>query len=155
MNEQSFPPAFDQITLSFQALFSLIKDVAITLQNEIDIIVGLDSRGFLLAPHMAHAIGKPFVPIRKKGKLPGSCHSVEYKLEYGTDTFQIQQGSVKNGARVLIVDDLLATGGTMSAAVDLIQKCQGDVVQCWVLMELMDLKGRDKVGATVESLIKV
>lgn len=137
-----------------KALFDVACDDARKVEDKVDVVVGLDSRGFLLAPAMAQTIQKPFVPARKAGKLPGACKTVEYSLEYGTDRLQIQEASIKQGDRVLIVDDLLATGGTMSAAVELVEKCGGQVVQCWVVTELQELNGRNRIKAEVEALIK-
>ncbi|XP_023321825.1 adenine phosphoribosyltransferase [Eurytemora carolleeae] len=141
--------------IALEALFSLAKDYAESLKDDVDVIVGLDSRGFLLGPIMANHIQKPFVPARKKGKLPGKCVSVSYSLEYGDDQLQMQESSMKRADRVLIVDDLLATGGTMKAAVDLVKKCGGEVVSTWVVVELADLKGRPKIQAKVESLLQM
>ena len=121
--------------------------------DSFDKIVGLDSRGFLFGNTMALAVKKPFVPIRKKGKLPGSCLSATYPLEYGTDTLEVQEGSIGPGDRVLIVDDLLATGGPLSAAAGLVKQCGGVVDHCWVVIELSVLGGRDKCGQRVEAVI--
>jgi len=140
---------------ALEALFGIAKDYSAAIKDDIDIIVGLDSRGFLFGPIMANFIGKPFVPARKAGKLPGICANVEYSLEYGSDKLEIQQDSMKRGDRVLVVDDLLATGGTMAAAVDLVKKVGGEVVSCWVVMELAGLKGRDKVHAPLHSVIQL
>lgn len=140
---------------ALEALFGIAKDFSASISNDIDVIVGLDSRGFLFGPIMANFIGKPFVPARKAGKLPGVCVNVEYSLEYGSDKLEIQQDSIKQGGRVLIVDDLLATGGTMAAAVDLVKKVGGEVVSCWVVMELAGLQGRDKVDAPLQAVIQL
>ena len=120
-----------------------------------DVVVGLDARGFLMGPAMALEARKPFVAVRKKGKLPGPCHEVKYNLEYGSSECEMQKGVVREGDRVLIVDDLLATGGTLSAAVDLVKKSGGQVVQCWVLVELTKLAGRNLVKAPVHSVLKM
>jgi len=130
--------------LALEALMSLATDFAMSHKDEIDVVVGLDARGFLLGPIMANALKKPFVPIRKKGKLPGNCFSIEYALEYGKSQVEIQKDSVNLDDRVLIVDDLLATGGTLSAAIDLVNKCGAKVALCWVVVELTDLCGRKK-----------
>lgn len=132
----------------------LVDDVR---RHEIpDVIVGLDSRGFLFGPAMASLLECPFVPIRKHGKLPGDVETIEYKTEYSVDTFDVQTRALGKGQTVVVVDDLLATGGTMDAAVQLVQKRGATVLLCLVVIELVDLKGRDKVGgrAKVVSLIQ-
>lgn len=120
-----------------------------------DVVCGLEARGFLFGFQIAADLGVAFVPVRKKGKLPGELYSVEYALEYGTDKFEIQKNSIKAGQKVLIVDDLLATGGTMDAACRLIEKCGGQVAECLVVIELTGLKGREKLqGVQVHSFIQ-
>lgn len=114
--------------------------------TNVDAVVGLDARGFLFAFLLAAELGKPFVPIRKKGKLPGKCLSYEYQLEYGSDTFEMQANSIKAGQRVVIVDDLLATGGTLNAACGLIQMAGGIIEEIIVLIELKSLNGRKNVS---------
>jgi len=121
----------------------------------VEVIVGLESRGFLFGATLALELGLPFVPIRKKGKLPGELVDVTYGLEYGTDTFEIQKGSISPQQKVLVVDDLLATGGSLGAAFELIQKLNGHVLGGLVIMELVDLKGRDKIVLPIQSLIKL
>lgn len=108
-----------------------------------DVIVGLDSRGFLIGPQMASSLSAGFVPIRKAGKLPGKCHSVTYATEYSKATCEIQAGSIRKGARVVIVDDLLATGGTLGSAIDLVRQVGGVVVACVVIIELDGCAGRN------------
>lgn len=115
---------------------------------DVDVVCGLEARGFLFGFQIAADLGVAFVPIRKKGKLPGSLHSQEYSLEYGTDKFEIQKNSIKPGQKVLIVDDLLATGGTLNAACRLIEKCGAEVAECLIIIELRDLKGREKLEGT-------
>merc|ERR1712150_108927 len=117
-----------------------------------------DSRGLLVGPIMANEIGVAFVPVRKKGKLPGALKGIEYALEYGSAECEVQKEAFDTTQRVLIVDDLLATWGTMRAAVDLIQGLSSDIVECFVIMELSFLKaplGRAKIpaGIKVSSLI--
>uniref|UniRef100_A0A336LYK4 Adenine phosphoribosyltransferase n=1 Tax=Culicoides sonorensis TaxID=179676 RepID=A0A336LYK4_CULSO len=122
---------------------------------DIDVVVGLDARGFLFSLMIASELGIGCVPVRKKGKLPGDCYQFKYELEYGTDTFEMQKNSVKPGQKVLLVDDLLATGGSLNAAANLIEQAQGKVVEALVIMELTGLKGRDKLkGMKVNSLIQ-
>lgn len=113
--------------------------------TKIDVIVGLDARGFLFGFAIAAELGIPFVPIRKKGKLPGKCQAFEYKLEYGTDVFEIQENSLKPNQNVVIVDDLLATGGSLNAAYRLIKQCGANVAECIVIMELKSLNGRKNI----------
>lgn len=120
---------------------------------QIDAIVGLEARGFLVGAAIAPRLNTAFVPIRKPGKLPGQCVESKYEKEYGADVMQIQQGSIKPGMNVIIVDDLLATGGTLSTAVSLVTQCGGQVVQCCVLIELDDLQGRKRTTAPIHAFI--
>eukprot|EP00455_Lapot_gusevi_P004042 TRINITY_DN1164_c0_g2_i3.p2 TRINITY_DN1164_c0_g2~~TRINITY_DN1164_c0_g2_i3.p2 ORF type:complete len:139 (+),score=53.96 TRINITY_DN1164_c0_g2_i3:166-582(+) len=123
--------------------------------NGIDVIVGLDSRGFLMGPILAMRFGIPFTPIRKQGKLPGPVTHIAYTKEYGKDVFEIQNEGVKPGQRVVIIDDLLATGGTMKAAADLIVSLQATVLECLLVIELSDLNGREALQPhTVFSLVQ-
>ncbi|XP_068143032.1 adenine phosphoribosyltransferase [Drosophila tropicalis] len=121
---------------------------------DVEIIVGLDSRGFLFNLLLATELGISCAPIRKKGKLPGEVASVEYQLEYGSDTFEIQLNAIKPGQKVVIVDDLLATGGSLVAATQLVRKVGGAILECLVVMELSDLKGRAKIDSKVHSLFE-
>ncbi len=122
---------------------------------QVDMIVGPESRGFIFATPLAYLLGTGFVPVRKPGKLPAETISYEYALEYGTDKLEIHKDSIKKGQKVLIVDDLLATGGTMYAAAKLVEKLGGEVVGLGFLIELEDVNGREKLaGYKVESLIK-
>ncbi len=113
--------------------------------ESIDLVAGVESRGFILAAPIALALGKGFVAVRKPGKLPGPRVGVEYALEYGVDRLEIHSDAVKKGNRVLMVDDLLATGGTMEAACKLVEQVGGEIVGCAFLVELVDLKGREKL----------
>lgn len=123
--------------------------------GEFDLIVGPESRGFIFGAPLAYALGKGFVPIRKKGKLPYKTVSVEYQLEYGTDTLEIHQDALKPGQRVVIVDDLLATGGTTESNVKLVEKLGGQVAGLVFLIELDSLKGRDRLkGYNVKTVVK-
>jgi adenine phosphoribosyltransferase len=120
-----------------------------------DLLVGIESRGFLVAAPLAFAIGSGFAMVRKKGKLPGRTVRYSYDLEYGTDTIEIQEDAISPGQRVVIVDDLLATGGTVSATIELVERLQGEVVAVAFLVELTGLRGRDRLGDyEVISLIK-
>lgn len=111
----------------------------------IDLVAGAESRGFIFGTAIAQALSAGFIPIRKPKKLPHQTHSVEYGLEYGTDRLEVHTDAVEKGQRVLMVDDLLATGGTMRACCDLIGKLGGDVVGITVLIELTGLNGRAKL----------
>ena len=118
-----------------------------------DIIAGIESRGFLFATPLAMRMGLPMMMIRKAGKLPGEVVSYEYDLEYGTDTIQIQADAIKAGQKVVIIDDLLATGGTLSASVRLCQQVGGEVVGCGVVIELDFLSGKDSLEVPCISLV--
>ena len=117
-------------------------------EKAIDLVVGIESRGFILGAAMAEKLGAGFVPIRKPGKLPSATITQSYELEYGSDTLEIHQDAVKEGQRILIVDDLLATGGTACAANDLVRKAGGNVIGMAFLVELEFLKGRERLGET-------
>ena len=128
--------------------FKLAIDSMIKLLDgvEFDVIAGAESRGFILGAPIAYAMGKPFVLIRKKGKLP--CETIEqtYDLEYGTATIEMHRDSIKPGQKVVLVDDLIATGGTMEAAARLVEELGGKVVKIIFLIELAGLKGREKLA---------
>lgn len=113
--------------------------------KEIEIVVGAESRGFIFGAAVARSLSAGFVPVRKPGKLPLETHSVEYDLEYGVDRIEIHRDAIQPGQRVLLVDDLLATGGTMKACCDLVQKLQGEIVGINVLIELTALNGRSQL----------
>lgn len=119
-----------------------------------DLLVGIESRGFLTAAPLALALGKGFAMVRKKGKLPGQTVSHVYELEYGTDTVEIQSDAVEPGQRVVVLDDLMATGGTMSAAVDLIRKVGGEVAGVTCIIELDGLGGREELDVPFVSLVQ-
>lgn len=122
---------------------------------EFDIIAAPESRGFIFGAPIAYKLGKGLVPIRKKGKLPYRTVKTEYQLEYGTDVIEMHEDSIKPGQKVLIVDDLLATGGTTSANIELIKKVGGEVVGALYFIELEFLKGRERLqGYRVESVVK-
>ncbi|XP_055911942.1 adenine phosphoribosyltransferase [Eupeodes corollae] len=121
---------------------------------DVDLIVGLESRGFLFNLLIASELGVGCAPIRKKGKLPGECISVEYTLEYGSDIFEMQKSAIKPGQKVVIVDDLLATGGSLEAAIKLLRKAGAIVQEGLVVLELVDLGGRKRLDCNVHSLIK-
>ena len=117
-------------------------------------ITGLESRGFIFGVPIAYNLHKPFVPIRKKGKLPRETVSVSYDLEYGSAEIEMHKDSIKPGQKVVIVDDLIATGGTIEAAIKLVEQLGGEVVKVVFLMELAGLKGRERLnGYDVASVI--
>src|SRR6202795_594695 len=121
----------------------------------IDVVVGVEARGFILAPALAYRLNAGFVPVRKPKKLPSKVVAVTYQLEYGTDTLEIHQDAIKPGSRVLISDDLLATGGTAAATVELVRKLGGEVVGASFAVELTFLHGRSKLpGIDVFSMIQ-
>lgn len=137
------------------ALKELILSYVKQNHPSIDAVVGLDARGFLFSFTIASELCLGCVPIRKKNKLPGETFKVEYQLEYGSDVFEMQCGAIKKGQKVLIIDDMLATGGTLQAACELVTKAGGIVDGCLVVLELTALNGRKKLnGFSVHSLIK-
>jgi len=114
-------------------------------EREIDLVAGIEARGFIFAPIVAYALRAGFVPVRKPGKLPASTHRATYQLEYGTDSLEIHQDAIRPGQRVVIVDDLIATGGTARAVADIVSQMGANVVALAFLVELEFLKGRDKL----------
>jgi len=159
-------PDFPKKGIGFKDITTLLKDGAIfketidrmaSLYNpdDIDIIVGIEARGFIFGSALAYVLEKPFVPIRKPGKLPAEVIKEEYSLEYGTDTIEIHKDAIKPSQRVLIVDDLLATGGTVAAATRIIEKLGGTVAGIVFLIELTFLNGINKLKKyKVDSFIK-
>lgn len=123
--------------------------------GDFDLVVGPESRGFIFGVPVAYALGKGFIPIRKKGKLPYKTIQVEYQLEYGTDVLEMHEDAIQPGQKVVIVDDLLATGGTTQANIKLVEKLGGEVVGLVFFIELDFLKGREKLqGYHVQSLVQ-
>jgi adenine phosphoribosyltransferase len=121
----------------------------------VDLVVGIEARGFIFAPTVAYALGAGFVPVRKPGKLPAASLKVAYQLEYGTDALEIHVDAIEPGQRVLIVDDLIATGGTAAAVAEMVGKMGGQVVGLAFLVELEFLKGRERLaGYEVSSILK-
>jgi adenine phosphoribosyltransferase len=116
------------------------------INKPIDLVVGIESRGFILASGVAYRLGVGFVPTRKPGKLPWKTISATYELEYGTDSLQIHQDAITPKQKVLIVDDVIATGGTLAATIELANKLQGEIVDIATLIELTFLNGRTKLG---------
>ncbi|KAJ4164863.1 hypothetical protein LMH87_006518 [Akanthomyces muscarius] len=121
--------------------------------NKPDVIVGLDARGFLFGPGLALRLGVPFAAVRKQGKLPGPCVTAEYIKEYGKDFFQMQQDSIREGQKVLVVDDIIATGGSAKAAADLVAQLKGQVMGYLFILEIPGLNGRDKLGAAPTTIL--
>jgi adenine phosphoribosyltransferase len=113
--------------------------------QKIDKIAGIDARGFVFGAVLAYRLNVGFIPIRKKGKLPYKTISEKYDLEYGTAEVEIHEDAINKGERVVIVDDLIATGGTVAAAIKLIEKLGGNIIECAFVVELPDLKGREKI----------
>lgn len=147
---EDFLPIFANPEL-FQKLINAFKS---HLENtKVDYIVGLESRGFLFGPTLALSIGAGFVPVRKPGKLPGPTVSAEFQKEYGSDSFEMQKDVIPKGARVVIVDDILATGGSARAADELVAQAGAEVVEHLFVMELDFLKGRDKLAAPSFTLL--
>ena len=132
----------------FKAIIDFMKDKF--ADKKIDYIAGMESRGFIFGSALAYELGVGFVPLRKPGKLPAETISESYDLEYGKNTLEIHKDAIEEGKRVLIVDDLLATGGTALAACNLIKKVGAEVVSAVFVIELADLKGRDKMPSDVE-----
>ncbi len=122
---------------------------------DFDVIVGPESRGFIFGMPIAYNLYKPFVPIRKKGKLPGETIEMEYALEYGTASIEIHKDSIHSGQKVVIIDDLIATGGTIEAITKLVEQLGGEVVKIIFLMELEGLNGRERLrNYSVDSVIR-
>jgi len=118
-----------------------------------DLLVGIESRGFLVAAPLAYELGRGFAMVRKSGKLPGRTVRFTYDLEYGTDTIEIQEDAITHGQRVVVLDDLVATGGTMQAAIDLVRQRGGDVVAAACIIELNFLRGRDRIDVPFISMV--
>ena len=130
----------DGFKLAIDSLLAMVKDV------DFDVVVGAESRGFIFGMPIAYNLQKAFVPIRKKGKLPCETVSAEYDLEYGKAEIEIHKDAIKPGQKVVLVDDLIATGGTMEASCKLVEQLGGEVVKILFLMELAGLKGREKLA---------
>ena len=158
-------PDFPEPGIIFRDVTSILQDadglhLAIDLMQEkladvdFDVVVGAESRGFIFGTPIAYNLRKPFVLVRKKGKLPCETVSMEYDLEYGSATIEMHKDSIKPGQKVVIIDDLIATGGTIEAIVKLVEQLGGEVVKICFVMELAGLKGREKLsGYDVNSVI--
>ncbi len=129
----------DGLRLAIDSMQDLLKDV------DFDVVVGTESRGFVLGTPIAYNLHKPFVLVRKQGKLPCETVSKEYDLEYGSAVIEMHKDSIKPGQKVVLVDDLIATGGTIQAAAELVEELGGEVVKIIFLMELAGLKGRERL----------
>jgi adenine phosphoribosyltransferase len=127
------------------AFAAVITDLADRYRGRVDTVVGIEARGFMLAAPVAVALGVGFVPVRKAGKLPGPVWGAEYDLEYGSATIEVQQAAFGSGRRVLVLDDVLATGGTAEATCELVERAGAEVVEVAVLMELSFLHGRSRL----------
>ena len=138
-----------------EALNETIERFAEHYKNEkIDVVAGVESRGFIIGTPLAIRMGLGFIPIRKAGKLPGPTHGVDYDLEYGKDRVEVHQDAIPEGSRVLLVDDLIATGGTIEGSAKLVKKVGGVIVGYAFVIELTDLKGRERLQEPVFSLIE-
>ncbi|SHI33528.1 adenine phosphoribosyltransferase [Clostridium cavendishii DSM 21758] len=157
---------FPKEGISFKDITTLIADgeglkasvdemVAYLKDKEIDVVVGPEARGFIFGVPVAYALGVGFIPVRKPGKLPGDTVRVSYDLEYGSDALELHEGAIKPGQRVAIVDDLLATGGTIAAVAKLVEQVGGEVASLAFTIELTELNGREKLkGYDIMSLVK-
>jgi adenine phosphoribosyltransferase len=149
-------PHYPKQGIMFRDITTLLKDpvgLRVTIDElarryqdmKIDKVAGIESRGFILGAPLAYVLGKGFIPIRKKGKLPAETIGHDYELEYGTDRIEIHTDAIGKGERVLLVDDLIATGGTAEAACALIQKIGGEIVECCFVIDLPDIGGRARL----------
>ena len=159
-------PDFPKPGILFYDITTLLKDAAAYREAigemlapyrdvKVDIVVGMESRGFIFSAPMAYELGAGFVPVRKLGKLPAETLSIEYALEYGSNTLEIHRDAIQPGQKVLIVDDLLATGGTVHGTIELVEKLKGEIVGLGFLVELDFLHGRERLeGRRVTSVIR-
>ena len=159
-------PDFPKPGILFYDITTMLKDPAAYLESidlmlepwredKVDLVVGMESRGFIFSAPMAYLLNAGLVPVRKLGKLPAETITVEYALEYGSNTLEIHRDAIQPGQRVLVVDDLLATGGTVRGTIDLVERLQGEVVGLGFLVELEFLKGRERLqGLRVESVVR-
>ena len=158
-------PDFPEPGILFRDITTLLSDAeALNETNErfaehyknakIDVVAGVESRGFIIGTPLAIRMGLGFIPIRKAGKLPGPTHGVDYDLEYGKDRVEVHQDAIPEGSRVLLVDDLIATGGTIEGSAKLVKKVGGVIVGYAFVIELTDLKGRERLQEPVFSLIE-
>ncbi|ORX81762.1 putative adenine phosphoribosyltransferase [Basidiobolus meristosporus CBS 931.73] len=162
-------PDFPQKGIQFQDIFPVFQDplaveaiishfvqhILATHSKKVDVVVGLDARGFLFGPLIALRLGASFVPVRKAGKLPGENIKAIYEKEYGTDEFEMSVGAIKPESNVIVVDDLVATGGSAFAAGELVKKSGGNILEYLFMIELVDLNGVKTLPAPSYALIKV
>jgi adenine phosphoribosyltransferase len=159
-------PDFPKPGILFYDITTLLKDPAAFRESieqltdpfrdaKVEVVVGMESRGFIFSAPMAYELKAGFVPVRKLGKLPAETVSVEYSLEYGTNTLEVHKDALTPGQRVLIVDDLLATGGTVQGTIELVERLKGEVVGLAFLVELLFLKGRERLdGQKIHSVVQ-
>ncbi len=158
-------PDFPKPGILFYDITTLLKDArafkevidqmaAQVADAKVDLVVGMESRGFIFSAPLAYTLGAGFVPVRKLGKLPAETIEVEYSLEYGTATLEIHRDAIQPGQRVLIVDDLLATGGTVMGTIELVRRLGGEIAALSFMVELTALKGREQLGEfTINTLL--
>lgn len=158
-------PDFPKPGINFYDITTLLKDAAgfkkvidsltaLYRSTPIDVVLGIEARGFIIAPAVAYALGYGFIPVRKQKKLPAERARIEYQLEYGTDVLEIHKDAISPGQNVLIIDDVLATGGTAAAVAKLVETLEGRVAGLGFILELDFLKGREKLaGYPVHSLV--
>ena len=137
---------FTPLLADGDAFAAVTHDISGRYAGQVDVVVGIEARGFILGAAVAHHLGSGFVPVRKSGKLPGPSLSEEYKLEYGSAVLEVHEGALRPGERALVVDDVLATGGTVAATCRLVERAGATVVGVDVVLELTFLGGREKVG---------
>jgi len=148
------PPAFETL-ITHLTHHITSHTLQFSQAKKIDVVVGLDARGFLLGPIIALRLGAAFVPIRKAGKLPGKCVNATYEKEYGTDSFEMQVDVIKPGQNVVVIDDLLATGGSAKAAGELVAKQGAKTLEYLFIIELLFLNGSNKLDAPVYSVVQI
>lgn len=137
---------FTPVLLDAPLRTRVVRDVVDRHRGAVDVVVGIEARGFIIGAVVAHELGVGFALVRKEGKLPGATHSVSYDLEYGSATIEVHEDAIQPGQRVLVVDDVLATGGTAAATCDLVERCGGSVAGVEVVLELSFLDGRSRLG---------
>ena len=150
---QDIMPLF-QVPNAVNAVANMMTEYILSSFPSVDAIIALDARGFLIGPMVAVKLSKPFIPIEKKGKLPGGCYSVTSTKEYGHDVLEIQKEALRDRQKVVIIDDLLATGGTLHASCELVEKAGAVVLGTLCLIELVDLNGRIKLKNPFHAFIQ-
>lgn len=137
---------FTPILLDPELRDAIVRDTVERRRGQVDVVAGIEARGFILGAIIAHELGVGFVPVRKEGKLPAPVHSESYSLEYGTATLEVHQDAVSHRERVLVVDDVLATGGTLAATCELIERCGASVAAIEIVLEIGALAGAQKLA---------